>query len=249
MGFKPAAFWSLVFVFKRYTACYGLSLTLPDNLADYLHIMIRVEDVLSQQVILSTSSPQYTHPFLSVSTKSLHHPACVPVCLFILWAADVIWMMLALSGLTLFCPSILQSVCHIFCLSARHNHNHLFSSITTDNEYRGTWCRSMLTTLLGNMNSRTATTTDDACQSIYRIIGKAPITGIAAICCEQKLEPSSVLANKGVYCLVWKINHGSLKSLPTSQILSSIQKVNDDLYQVIVEQPVVETEDLWRSWL
>lgn len=73
--------------------------------------MIRVEDVLPQQVILPTSSPQYTRPFLYVSTKSLHHPGCVPVCLFILWAADVIWMMLALSALTLFCLSILQSVC------------------------------------------------------------------------------------------------------------------------------------------
>lgn len=47
-----------------------------------------VEDAVSQRVILPASSPQYTRPFLCLTRH------CVPVCLFILWAGDVIWMML-----------------------------------------------------------------------------------------------------------------------------------------------------------
>lgn len=205
LRFKPAAFLSLLCAFKRHTACYRLSLTLTGQLgrlADYLHIMIRVEDVLSQQVILPTSSPQNTHSFLYVSTKSLHHPACVPVCLFILWAVDVIWMMLALSALTLFCPSILQSVCQIsVCLPVRITITCFLPSPRTMNTeeldtgacwhlYRATWIHTQLAQLT------------NAYQSIYRITDKAPITGIAAICCEHRLNPSSVLEQPTTVCTV-----------------------------------------------
>lgn len=50
-----------------------------DNLVDCLHIMIQVEDILSQQVILSSSSPQFTRRFLYVSAKSPCLCACLPL--------------------------------------------------------------------------------------------------------------------------------------------------------------------------
>lgn len=85
----------------------------------------------------------------------LNHSITLPVCLFASLSFELpMWS----EWCWLYLPwpySVSPSFSHIFCLSARHNHNHLFLLSPRTHLYRGTWCGSMLTPLLANMNSHT----------------------------------------------------------------------------------------------
>lgn len=86
-----------------------------------------------------------------------------------------------------------------FCLSPHAINTEQLDAGACWNLYWTTWSQT-----------QTVSTTECAYRAIYSLADKVSISGIAAICCKQRLEPSSVLEQpKSVYCLLCKIHCGT----------------------------------------